>query len=263
MPGNGYYDKTARTYLPKSVETWDDYQGTSAGDDWDSLTTWQGTAVTPLEFTTTITDYGSSEILNYYFNIDATAPADVEVRYGDTVDSSGGSIDSYSTVTVTPNSTGLTAKKARYWQFKVSIDYLDSAGDGVIPAIFSLNAKLSAERVTKTLADIDSSTLGGSLGARQLSGTSGISSIVSIITQPHTISSNYVADSYVASDYVENATTTATPSIFVDKTTDPVTLNIYDIDSYGKRKTMDCTFDAIVTGNVPMVSDAFGNILRG
>lgn len=263
MPGNGYYDKTARTYLPKSTETWDDYQASSAGDDWDSWTDWQGTAVTPLEFTTTITDYGSSEILNYYFDINATAPADVEVRYGDTVDSAGGSIDSYSTVSVTPNSTGLTAKKGRYWQFKVSIDYLDSAGDGVIPAIFGLNSTLSAERVTKTIADIDSSTLGGSLGARQLPSTSGISSVVSIITQPHTVSSNYIADSYVASGYVETATTTATPAIFVDKTTDPVTLNIYDIDSYGKRKTMDCTFDAIVTGNVAMVSNAVGSITRG
>jgi len=263
MAGNGYYDKTARTYLPKSVETWDDYQGTSAGDDWDSWTSWQGTPLLPLTFTTTITDYGSTELLNYYFNINASAPADIEVRYGDTVDSSGGSIDSYSTLTITPGSTGLTAKKARYWQFKVTLDYADSAGDGVIPAIYSLDSQLNAERVTKTLSDIDSSTLSGSTGVRQISAIAGIGSIASIVTQAHLVTTTYVADSYVADDYVEETVSTVTPAIYVDKSTDPVTLNIYDIDSYGKRKSIDCTFDAIVTGSVTMVSDNLGNIVRG
>lgn len=263
MAGNGYYDKGSRAYLPYSVETWDDYQGTSAGDDWDSLSTWQGTPSLPLEFVSTVTDYGSSEILNYFLEVDASVPVDVEVRYGDTVDSAGGSIDSYSTVSVTPETTGLTAKKGRYWQFKITLDYDNSAGSDGVPALKSLRSDLSAERVTQTIADIDSSTLGGSLGAREVAVSGSISSVVSIITQPHAVSSNYVQVSYVASDYVESAATTSTPAIFVDKSTDPVTLNIYDIDSYGKRKTIDCTFDAIITGNVAMQSDATGSIVRG
>jgi hypothetical protein len=77
------------------------------------------------------------------------------------------------------------------------------------------------------------------------------------------VSSDYVTDSYVAADYVENSITTATPVIFVDKSTDPVTLNIYDIDSYGKRKAMDCTFDAMVQGLPSMKTANNGSIVRG
>lgn len=263
MAGNGYYDRQSNVYLPLSVETWDDYQGTSAGDDWDSLNSWQGTPVLPLTFTTGVIDYGTSQYLNYLVDIYANAPVDIEVRYGDTVDSAGGSIDAYSTVSTSPNQTGLLGKKARYWQFHISIDTTDSAGSGFIPVLTGIQVNLTSDTVQEFYADIDSSTLSGSLGNRQLAGQGTISTITTIITQPHTVSSNYVVNSYVASDYVESAATTTTPVIYIDKTTDPVTLNIYDIDSYGKRKTIDCTFDAIVQGLPSMKTQNNGSIVRG
>jgi hypothetical protein len=217
MAGNGYYDRQSNVYLPLSVETWDDYQGTSAGDDWDSLTSWQGTPVLPLTFTTEVIDYGTSQYLNYLVDIYANAPVDIEVRYGDTVDSAGGSIDGYSTVTTTPNQSGLLGKKGRYWQFQVSIDTTDSAGTGFLPVLTGIQVNLNSETIQEFYTDIDSSTLSGSLGSRQLAGQGVISAITTIITQPHTVSSDYVTDSYVAADYVESAATTATPVIFVDK----------------------------------------------
>ena len=260
MAGNGYYDKYFGEYFPKSVETWDDYQASSAGDDWDSLTTWQGTPLLPLTFTSKVFDFGREEYLNYILDIQASNPADVTVRYGDTIDSAGGSIDSYSTISVTPNQSGLTAVKARYFQFVLSIDYADSAGDSELPVFRSVTANLSAERQTVTLTDIVSSTLSGSTGIRQLNNLPQIGSVSSIVVTPHLPVTNYVADSYVASGYIETAVTTSTPVIYIDKSTSPITLYIYDIDSYGKRKSVDCTFDAIVTGNLAMSSDATGSI---
>jgi hypothetical protein len=259
MAGNGYYDRFAAQYLPKSVETWDDYTGSSAGDDWDSLTTWEGTPVLPLTFTTEVVDYGSSELLNYIATVDANFPVDIDVLYGETVDSAGGDIDSPTTISVTPSSS-LTAAKARYWQFAISITR-DSAGEAT-PRIEDVNVSLSAETLQRTVTDIDSSTLSGSVGVRQLAALQGIGTVSSIITQVHLpVGAPYVEDTYVASGYFETADAgTETPYIFVNKATTPPTLNIYDIDTYGKRKLVDCTFDALAVGLPALTSDSLGNI---
>lgn len=257
MAGNGYYDPDQGLYLPKSVETWDDFTGSSAGDDWDSMTSWEGTPALPLTFTSGILDFGSSELLNYILTIDANYPANTTVSYGETVDSSGGAIDSPSTINVTPSSS-LNAAKGRYWQFQVSVDR-DSASQ-FLPYIQSVDVKLSGETVQRTITDINSNTLSGSTGVRQVAALQGIGTVSSMICQPHLPSADpYVADSYVAADYFEGATP-ETPYIFIDKTTTPPTLYIYDIDTYGKRKAVDCVFDAIAVGLRSLTSDSDGNI---
>jgi len=260
MAGNGYFDKGDSTYKPLSVETWDDFQGTSAGDDWDSLSSWNLTQNLPLTFSTAILDYGKSDILNYVVTVDASVPADITVSYGDTVDSAGGSIDSPSTVSTTPSQTGLLGKKGRYWQFTVSLGEPDSAGVASEVVLRSVSGELRGERIQQTITDVDSSTLTGSTGVRQVELGAEFGAVTSIITQPHLPTTNYVTDGYVASGYVESASTTVTPYIFVDKSTDPITLYIYDIDAYGKRKSVDCTFDAVATGNRALETDITGSI---
>jgi len=261
MAGNGYFDASDGTYKAKSVETWDDFQGTSAGDDWDSLTSWNLTQNLPLTFTTGILDYGKSDILNYVVSVDASVPANITVAYGDTVDSAGGSIDSPSTVSTTPSQTGLLGKNGRYWQFTVSLPEPDSAGVASEVVLRSVGGELRGERIQQTITDVNSNTLSGSTGVRQVELGSEFGAVTSIITQPHLPSGDaYVADSYVASDYFEAGITTATPYIFVDKSTDPITLYIYDIDAYGKRRAVDCTFDAVATGNRALETDTTGSI---
>ena len=260
MAGNGYFDASDGTYKAKSVETWDDFQGTSAGDDWDSLTEWKLTENLPLTFTTAIFDYGKSDTLNYVVDVNASVPANVTVSYGDSIDSAGGSIDSPSTVSTTPNSTGYLGKKARYWQFTVSLPEADSAGIATETILRSVNGELRGERISQTVTDVDSSTLTGSTGVRQIELGTEFGAVTSLITQPHLPTSAYVASSYVTADYVETAGTTATPYIFIDKSTDPITLYIYDIDAYGKRRSMDCVFDAIATGNRALITDETGSI---
>lgn len=263
MPGNGYWDSSARQYLPKSQETWDDYDASSATVDWDSWTSWAGTPNLPLTWTTEIFDYGRIDTINYLVTVDSTVPASITVRYGDTVDSSGGAIDNVQTISVSPNQTGLTARRARYFQYVISLDYEDSSGTGIIPVLNNVSAELSSRILSENRSDIDSSTLPGSVGQRQLALDSDISTVVSAITQPQISIETYVSDSYVASGYVETTTTSTTPVIYVDKSTTPITLFIYDLDSYGKRRQVDCVFDAILTGTPAMASDATGSIREG
>lgn len=261
MAGNGYFDTNDGIYKAKSIETWDDFQGTSAGDDWDSLTEWKLTQNLPLTFTTNILDYGKSDTLNYLLDVDASVPANVTVSYGESIDSAGGSIDSPSTVSTTPSTTGYTGKKGRYWQFTVSLPEPDSTGVANEVVLRSVNGELRGERITQTVTDVDSTTLSGSTGVRQIDLGTEFGAVTSLITQPHLPSADaYVADGYVASGYFEVGGTTATPYIFIDKSTDPITLYIYDIDAYGKRRSMDCVFDAVATGNRALVTDVTGSI---
>lgn len=261
MAGNGYFDSTQGYYLPKSTEDWDYYDASSASVDWDNWTSWDGTPSLPLTFTTEVLDYGSSELLNYLIDVDTNYTYDVTVRYGNALDSAG-DIDTPSTVAVTP-SQSLDAKKGRYWQFVVSIAG-DSAGADIVPRIENIQVSVSGETVQRTITDIDSSTLSGTTGVRQVDSLQGIGTLSSIICQPHLPTGQpYVADSYVASDYFETASTgTETPYIFVNKTTTPPTLNIYDIDTYGKRKVVDCTFDAVAVGLRALSSTADGSIVE-
>lgn len=249
MAGNGYFAENI--YQPKSTETWDNL---TSG--WDTYSSWSYTPSLPLTFTTGVVDFGRQEILNPLLDIVASHPVTTTIYYGNTVDSAGGSIDSPSSVTVTPNSS-VSSITARYFQFEISVDYSDSSGIGPIPTISSIRTDLSARLTQLTKDSIDSSTLGGSLGARELS-VDDLAGVKTAIITPHAKQELYVASGYVASGY----TTTGdliVPHIVIDKTTDPITLVIRDLNTYGKT-TIDCVFDAILEGLPVIESDANGNI---
>ena len=254
MAGNGYFAENI--YQPKSTETWDNL---TSG--WDTYASWTYTPNLPLTFTTAVVDFGRKEILNPLLEISASHPVTTTINYGDTVDSSGGSIDSPSTVTVNPSST-VSSINARYFEFVVSVDYEDSAGFGALPVINSIRTDLSSRLTQITKDTIDSSTLGGSQGARQLE-VADLAGIKTAVVTPHATTNTYIASGYVASDdsagetYVETGTLSL-PHITIDKSTDPITLVIRDLNTYGKT-TIDCTFDALLEGLPVIESDANGN----
>ena len=81
-----------------------------------------------------------------------------------------------------------------------------------------------------------------------------------MIAQPHLPNDDpYVASGYVASGYFQDAVP-VTPYIFIDKTTTPPTLYIYDIETSGSRVSVDCVFDAVAIGLRSLSSDSLGNI---
>jgi len=261
MSGTGYYDTDSGFYRAQSVETWDNYDGSSAGGPtWDEWISWNGNAQLPLSFTTGITDYGTKDILQVTTSIQATHPVQTTITYGDSVDSSGGAIDSPSTYTVSPDDTDIPAFNARYFQFTVSITE-DSAGADTTEEYYiaGINTQLGGETVSTTIANIDSSTLAGSIGVRELSSFTGIGNIKSIVITPHVGAGNtYVATGYVVSDYF-TPEGTSVPHIAVEKGT-PNLIYIYDLAD--SNAYIDCTFDAVATGYAALTADEDGNITR-
>ena len=272
MAGNGYFDIATNTYVPNSVETWSDYDASSTGNDWDAFTLWNGTPNLPLTFTTDIIDYGSSAVVNYLCSVDANYPVYITVQYGDTIDSSGGAIDSPSTINVSP-SQNLSAVKGRYFQFTVSVDR-DSASQEV-PFIASINSSLTQELISRNLTDLNTATLPaggtsyGDVKYRELTSLEGISGITSIITQIQRLSGKYVegatdTDYYVGPEdstydlYVQETTFTDA-RVYVDKEPTPPRLYIQT----GTGEHTDVVIDAIVQGLPALSSDANGNIVQG
>lgn len=268
--GNGYFDTEAGLYKPKSVETWADLTA------WTDLSEWQGTASLPLTYTTDVVDYGSKALLNYFVTANTNYPINITVYYGDSVDSSGGSIDSAQTVSITPNQS-LDAIKARYFQFEVSIDYDDSAGfefNNGTPYIASIDYKVSRETKQLFITDLDTSTLpsgGNSYDInrfRELTGITGISGFTSIITQVQRLERKYVegatpTDYYVGPEdstfdlYVLESTQQGV-IVYVDK--EPTPPRLYIETPTGD--ITDCVIDAFVTGLPGIESNANGNIVQ-
>ena len=255
MAGNGFF-KDGK-YQPYSVETWADLTG-----GWDTYTSgWDLTPSLPLEFTTTVVDLGRSDYASYLLDWSGQGTSQTTtVYYGNSIDSAG-AIVTPTTITANPGDT-LSPVKARYFQFKISVDYDDSAGAGPNPFITAITASLNTDKQQVTKADINSSTLGGSVGQRQLTIEENIQTVTSIVTQPHYSSTTYMADDYVATDYVEVGDV-AMPKILVDKSTTPITLNIFELDTFGKTKRIDCVFDAMITGIAPLKVSSNGSIIQG
>ena len=256
MAGNGIF--AGGLYQPDSIETWD---GDSAGYQWDDLTSWNQTPNLPLTYTTAVIDTGRIEQWLPLTTVNKQGQLSTTIYYGNTVDSSGGAIDSPTSVTYTAGDS-VSAIKARYFQFTFSVDYADSSGVEPTPTISSIQTDMNTEKEFASFDSIDSSTLGGSLGARQLVVDQPITP-TTVTIQPHLPGSDpYVATGYVDGGYV-TTTATSRPVVYINKSSTPIVLNIYELDTFGKTKTIDCTFDAIIQGLPNATVDAAGNIVRG
>jgi len=256
VASNGIY--TNGQLIPNCTETWASLSG-----GWSTYTSWEFTPLLPLTYTTPVIDFGRIDTVNPLTSFSASHPMNTTINYGNTVDSSGGSIDSPSTVNVTPSS-AVTSITGRYFQFTFSVDYDDSAGDSVTPFIQEIKTNISKDTKQIFKDSIDSSTLSGSTGQRELSVPGDLGSVISAVITPHTATSTttYVADTYVASGYVETIVGDITlPHIVLDKSTDPITLNIRDLNTYGKTN-IDCTFDAVLVGLPGMTADVDGQIVE-
>ena len=248
---------------PYSTETWDARD--SAGYTWDDWTDWNGTPSLPLTYSTAIVDSGRIDKFMPLTDVTTNGQIATTIYYGDTVDSTGGTIDSESSVSYDIGDS-VEAIKARYFRFEFSVGYEDSAGVADRPIITGITTDLTSEKQLATFDSINSSTLPGSVGVRSLSVSQPISPTSLTIT-PHVPSApTYVADSYVSGDsagetYTEVGTAIR-PIIYIDKSTAPITLYIYNFDTYGKNAAVDCVFDAMVQGIPQATVDTQGNIRR-
>lgn len=239
MPGTGYYDPIENIYTAKSTQTWASYAT------WTAFTSWAGTPTSTLQFTTGVFDSGKIDWTNYIVNVVASLPVNTTIYYGNTVDSAG-SIVSASTYAVTPNQNPVSGLYGRYFQFEFNLSQ-DSANNDV-PAIANIDVRLTNTSRTLTQANIDTSTLTGSVGQRNLTFNVSTGKIVNILTQAHIQSLG------------DSAQDSEVPIVLVDKSSTPVVLNIFDADSYGKRRRIDCRLDVQAQYLPLMKSDVNGNI---
>ena len=239
MAGNGFYDPQERIYRPKSTETWADYTN------WSTFTSWAGTPADSVSFTTKIFDAGKVDWWNTIVEIEATLPADVTIYAGETLESAE-QLDIVSTTTITPSTSPVAATYGRYFQFTITLNR-DSALQSA-PEIASINVNFNSNSVTLTQSDIDTSTLAGSVGARQLTFNQPVGKLTNVIVQPH----------YTGLD--DSAGESQTPVIYIDKSSTPTILNIFNTDTYGKRTRMDCVVDVQAQARPRLVSDEFGSI---
>ena len=251
MPGNGFFSRDEGIYKAFPTRTWD---GDSAGITWNDFVEWDADPGVTLTYTTNIIDTGESKKQNPTIQIEASQPATVTIYYGDTVDSAGGSIDSASSVVVSPSQSNIGALKARYFQFEVTLDP-DSGGIefpnfNTAPTISKITTDIRSETTTQKFTDIDTSTLSGSVGERTLSIGAGANlNVGNVLTQ---IQHDGITD--------DSAGTYITPVCYVEKTSSNLVLHIFDVDAYGKRKRVDCVMDLQVEIFPNISSDLTGSI---
>ena len=255
MPAGFYKEGVLQPY---SVETWDARD--SAGYTWDDWTDWNGTPSVPLTYNTAVIDAGRIDLWMPLTDVATNEQLSVTIYYGNTVDSTGGAIDSESSVSYNIGDQ-VEAIKARYFRFEFSVGYEDSAGVGNRPIISAIKTDLASDKSLATFDSIDSSTLGGSVGVRELVVDQPLSP-TSLTVTPHVPDAvTYVNDTYVADTYVETGTPIR-PVIYIDKSSSPIKLYIYNFDTYGKNSAVDCVFDAMVQGIPKATVDTQGNIRR-
>ena len=247
MASNGYFDNSTGSYKALPLETWAT-AGDSAGYTWDNLTTWAGTASETVTFTTGIFDGGKIDFFNPTLLVSSSIPADITIRHGNTKDSSGGAIDSPTTVNLTPNTASVAGINARFFEFDITVTR-DSATQAD-PEIFSVEVDLRNTLKTITEPDLDTSTLTGAIGLRELTLTNA-GKIVSLICQPHADILN-----------PDSSDESVTPIVYVDKTSTNPKLEIVDLDSYGKRRRVDCIVDVQATVLPLLQTDATGSIVE-
>ena len=243
MASNGYFDQSSGTYKSLPTETWASYTN------WSTFTSWAGTPSDTVTFSTEIFDGGKIDYFNPTVLVDASIPVDIKINHGNTVDSSGGAIDSPTTVNLTPGTATVAGIQARFFQFDITVTR-DSATQAD-PEIFSIDVNLSNQLKQVQQSDIDTSTLAGSVGARQLSFNVQTGKIVNLLVQIHSSTLN-----------TDSAGDSVTPMVFVDKTSSPAVLNIFDIDTYGKRTRVDCVVDVQATTLPLLQTDVDGNLVE-
>lgn len=245
MPSNGFFDVDTGTLHARSVEGWQDYT------QWGSFTSWEGTPSSNLEFTSNIIDAGTVDYHMPIITCESATPITIEMSYSNTVDSSGGALDSPTTVSIAPNTSNITVPYARFFKFKIiqgtgdSGAAEDSAGSPPL-TLRDLNIIFRTQTSTLTQSNIDTSTLGGSVGARELSFNQTTGTITNCLIQPHIVGMDDSGEDPV------------TPVCYIDKSSTPIIVNIFDMDAYGKRRRVDCTIDVQIQYLPQLQSDALG-----
>lgn len=234
---NGVLDTATETIITTNATTWEDLgAGDSAGQNtiqtWEDWTSWTPEPVTPLTWATLPIDFGSKQFFNITWNIVCEGVPTFTVYTSLT----GAFAGEETATTVSVGDTDIEAFYGQYVILFISVAQQDGGGP---PSILSFNWETNARALNITQYDVDSSTLNGATNAREIVMPRTVSKVLSInLTAQAT---EYVADSYVAIDYVDD-TAPVFPNIVSKTRTAP---QITFITTSGTKS--DAIFDLAMT----------------
>jgi len=279
MPtGTGYFDKTNQVYLPKSVETWDDFTGSSAGDDWDSLTSWTGTPSLPFTFETDVQDAGSLDTWLLLWSVQTGGYFTTTV-YADSTESSAGSTGSGFYTTYGPYAPGETMPAIYGRWFKLlftfyapsSADDFDAQLQRLKSIEITFDKRKTKETVAYTNDQITTSDAYVSTGqylyvAKSISLPTNVQVSERLPTETLYFQSGYVEDASSAGedDYAVSSTADSAPKAYLAYGSGPsINITMYDLNTFSKTQKVDAGFDLYIEGYPYVNLNSHGNAERG
>jgi len=235
---NGVFDTSLQKIQTTNGSTWADLgPGDSAGantiQSWADWTNWTPAPVSPLTWVTETIDLGETAYFNLTWNITCVGTPTFTVYTSTT----GAFAGEETSTTVNRDDTDIEAFYGQYVALYISV--AQDAG-GPPPEISAFDWVASGNRFDIIQFDINSADLLGSSNARQIAMPRTVSKVLQMNLTAHT--SSYVEDSYVASDYIQDASP-GFPSIVSKTRTAP---EVTFVSTSGTR--VDAIFD--ITMNV-------------
>lgn len=279
--GTGFFDKTARIYKPKTTVTWDDYTGSSAGDDWDSWTIWEDTTLLsfPMEFETDYIDTGYEDNFLITTNIGSGGYWHTYIyNHPDDTDSTGDLTPSgISWTTNGPYYPGdsVPALRGRFFKIKIVFLAADSAGEfnNLVQRFKSVEINASSEKIYESVriaSGQHDGLLPGTAGNRiyvckKVSIPTNVQATIGLVSEEPYVQSNYVGelDSAGGTETYVEGVRRSRPIVYANSGDGPtITLDTFDFNSFSKNRRIDAPLYLMIEGYPFVTVDEHGNITR-
>jgi hypothetical protein len=234
---NGLLNRDRTLVIPENQGTWSNLSGRS----WNDVRAWTFSPAETLIWNTPGIDLGSEQYFNLNINTRATGTISYEVHTSNT-----GKFDGEETTTVIDeDEQNVPAFFGRFVMVSAYVQYT-----GTLNVLESIEFTASNRKFTITLSDIDTSTLPGTVSARELSLGREVSHIwnIDIKAQPE----EHELDVYVT-DY---PTATVLLPVIVDKDPAEPKIKLVGLDNVPRDGTIDV--EVTVMGSQNMLN---GNLL--
>jgi hypothetical protein len=279
--GTGYFDKSTRLYKPKDSQTWDDYQASSAGDDWDSWELWEDLTnlLLPMEFETDFIDTSYEDNFLITTNIGSGGFWHTYIyNHPDDTDSAGDLTPSG----ISWNEQGpyypgdsVPALRGRFFKIKIVFEAADSAGEfsNLLQRFRSVEINATTDKISESIKVNEgqhNNLLPGSIGNRIY-----LCKKVSIPTNVQVTTGLTTDDPYVQAQYVDDTDSAGGTEVYVESIRrvraityansgngPTIVLNQFDMNSFSKNKRVDAPFYLMVEGFPYVTVDEHGNITR-
>lgn len=225
LPTNtGYLDELANAVFPNNTATWADLTT------WADWTTWISQPVDQMVYCSEIVDLTQIRSFTLKILTDASGTVDYDIYTSNTGEFAG-----EETVTsITNGDTGISSFTARYYVVAVKVN--NTTGNVVLNGFEMI---VSDGTVSFDLNAVDTSTLAGTISARQLALPRSISQIIDMQIQAHAVST-YQLDVYVTD---HPSCTTVIPRI-VSKGATP-TIALIGLDNVPRDGVVDVQIRAL------------------